>query len=184
MKKDKEQGIIKSGLLLFGITGILALVLAAANSITEPIVAAAREERVAAARLEVLPQLSGLSLGDTLHIEGIERGVTAFTRAYAGGQYAGSAFELTIQGAQGPIVTMLGLDGDGSVIDIVFLSHSETPGIGDRIDDLGFRQSFVGQNPLALNVDTITGATASSAAVINGIINHLADIESELGGSQ
>jgi Na+-transporting NADH:ubiquinone oxidoreductase subunit C len=68
---------------------------------------------------------------------------------------------------------------------VVFTEHSETPGLGGRIDELAYREQFRGisinaETKLAYGddgggrIDAITGATSTSNAVLK-ILNNLLD---------
>lgn len=162
-----NNDIFKSGVALFLITALFIVIIAAANQMTEPIIAQAQAVAVANARLNVLPAHTELELGET-YFTGSDRGIVAHTSGYINGSHVGTALELIIQGAQGPITTMVGIDQAGYILNIDFISHTETPGIGDAIERSSFIDEFKGQT-WGLSVDSITGATASSSSVINGI---------------
>lgn len=63
----------------------------------------------------------------------------------------------------------------GEVRDVLIMRHSETPGIGTKIEEPHFLAQFSGKDKGLLKdavgskVDIITGATISSQAVINGV---------------
>ncbi len=97
------------------------------------------------------------------------------------------AFALPFRGAGlwGAIDGYLGINSAlSSLTGIVFTSHSETPGLGGRIDEDAFKEQFrdlrIGEGlTLTLkgsdgsgDVDAITGATSTSRAVIS-IINEV-----------
>lgn len=78
----------------------------------------------------------------------------------------------------------LGVSPDlSSITGLVFTEHSETPGLGGRIDELDYREQFRGltidpAQPLVYGedgggqIDAITGATSTSNAVLT-ILNDL-----------
>lgn len=96
-------------------------------------------------------------------------------------QLAGMAVETwTMQGFSGLIKLMVGFQLDGTIIDIVVLQHSETPGLGDKIrkDKSDFSVQFQGKNPsdfqMAVRkdggeVDGITASTITSRAYIDAV---------------
>ncbi len=87
-------------------------------------------------------------------------------------------------GLWGTITALVGFEPDGKRYrGVVFLDHSETPGLGARIDEPWFRDQFAGaEGPYTQlggepqdkgqagsrpgTIDQITGATASSRAVM------------------
>ena len=174
-KKQPNQ-MLKCGILLFIITAICTAILAFVNNITEPIILEARAEAAAAARIAVLPQIDGIEFGEIVPT-GYSTGVTTITRAYHNGEYVGSALELNLAGASPNIIVMLGVDPNGTVTGVNVLSHAETPGLGDVIERETFRTEFVGGQSGALQVDTITGSTVSTNAIIAGVDNALAFLE-------
>jgi len=94
-------------------------------------------------------------------------------------EYESAAFRLAGKGFWGPISVILAVDmKDMSIRGLEILEQEETPGLGARIEEPGFRQSFAGKllsQPLRVrskgknlesnDVAAITGATISSKAV-------------------
>ncbi len=78
------------------------------------------------------------------------------------------------QGYDGYITYNLALDGTGKILGLLIISHSETPGIGDIIATDSFKEQFIGKSftdPITAgeDVDVISGATVSTAALINSV---------------
>lgn len=97
------------------------------------------------------------------------------------------AYAIPVRGAGlwGSILGYVGISEDYSeMIGVDFIAHSETPGLGGRIDELEYKEQFRGLeideedsgNYLVYrpasggNVDSISGATSTSKAVVD-IIN-------------
>jgi electron transport complex protein RnfG len=94
--------------------------------------------------------------------------------AKKGGKTFAVAFESSDKGYGGPIDIMVGLDVDKtSLTGISILKHSETPGLGARIVEDDFRNSFVDQSlekDLSVDdIDAISGATFSSKGVVGAV---------------
>ncbi|MHB8839735.1 MAG: RnfABCDGE type electron transport complex subunit G [Gemmatimonadaceae bacterium] len=148
-------------------------------------------EKVEAAVKEVLGSPAKL---DTLFLVGdklsrtLPAGEDALeaTKVFIGlndrGERTGVAVEEFTPGFSSEVHLMVGFDPKTSALTgIKVLSQTETPGLGDKIEkDPGFVQRFVGKlvNPLkgdknpttdASTVQTITGATITSKAVIKTI---------------
>lgn len=109
------------------------------------------------------------------------------------GRLLGFAFKAVKKGYSSDIVTMVGMRPDGVISRIKILSQNETPGLGTRIIeviqketlwDIVLKKARLGELPrpwfqaqfddkpgadLKNNVQAITGATISSAAVIDSI---------------
>ena len=107
-------------------------------------------------------------------------------RAYLGrdgeGRAVGAAVTAQEPGFQEELQLMVGFDpASGALIGIKLLEQKETPGLGDKIEDSSFTGQFRGRVPPLKGVkasrgspgevQTITGATISSRAVIR-IVNH------------
>jgi electron transport complex protein RnfG len=107
-------------------------------------------------------------------------------RVYRGtrnGQVSALAFRITGQGYSGEIDLILGLDSDGRILGVRVLSHSETPGLGDRIEDtksdwiLGFNGLSLENTPAEQwhvkkdggRIDQFSGATITPRAVVKAI---------------
>ena len=80
----------------------------------------------------------------------------------------------------GTITTLVGLSLDGMVTGIEVLRHAETPGLGAKIEECGWRSQLVGKGPSDMvwkvtkdggNVDQIGGATISSRSMIDAILD-------------
>jgi len=160
--------------------------------ITLPAVERYAGQRVEAAVREVL---KAPVRWDTLYlVNGALTGVAAagtnpreLPRAYLGrdgaGKPLGAAITAQEPGFQEEVQLMVGFDpASGSLTGIKLLEQKETPGLGDKIEDSSFTGQFAGRvAPLRGvkgaagsdpgSVQTITGATISSRAVIR-IVNH------------
>ena len=57
----------------------------------------------------------------------------------------------------------MGIDENGAVSGIEFVSLGETPGLGSKVrDDEEFRKQFYGDNAPDVDLDSLSGATFSS----------------------
>lgn len=109
---------------------------------------------------------------------------TAYVGFDAGGKRVGAAVTAAEPGFQELLTLMIGFDPQsGTLLGFKVLDQKETPGLGDKVEiDSSFRNQFAGRLPplsgvkgrpggTRSEVQTITGATISSRAVIR-IINH------------
>lgn len=98
---------------------------------------------------------------------------------------AGLAIEAPGTGGYGgDIVIMIGVDVESDqIIGLEIIQHSETPGVGSKVEKSSFRKQWKG---LIINksmkltsqggqIDAISGATYSSKAVVNGT-NQIVDL--------
>jgi len=84
----------------------------------------------------------------------------------------------TEKGFSGHISLIAGFKPDGTILNIAVLEQKETPGLGTKMSDPGFKDQFRGKNPgdfqLAVKkdggtVDAITAATISSRAFCDAV---------------
>lgn len=82
------------------------------------------------------------------------------------------------KGYKGLMRFMVGFRTDGTINKTVVLSHNETPGIGDKVEENNFTNQFEGKNPsknkIAVTqdggvIDGISGSTVSSRAYCDAI---------------
>ncbi len=144
--------------------------------------AAVREVLKEPARLDTLYLVDGAlvdALPDGTDPRGLER---AFLGYDADGAMVGAAVTAAEPGFSDVISLIFGIEPrDGTLLGMKILAHKETPGLGDKIDRPAFMGEFAGVHaplegvkgsPATPNqVQTITGATISSRAVIR-IINN------------
>lgn len=124
------------------------------------------------------------------------RNITALTDAYGDGrlfsakmdhQATGFAFTLTQEGYSGQIRMIMGLDPEGRILGVRVISHSETPGLGDKIEIakdpwiLSFNGHSLANTPTsdwAVQKDggqfeAFTGATITPRAVVQAVFDGL-----------
>jgi electron transport complex protein RnfG len=182
------------------IAGILAgILIAMVNQHTKPIIDAYRAEQLRKAVYEVLPDAADYStfyLVDGALSELLPEGAkeSEYKRIYAGhneaGEPIGVAFSRGESGFQDVILVIMGYDPErGTVSGMKVLESKETPGLGDKIfkDQAWVDQFFAGPKAplipvkpgtgkgLPGEIDTITGATISTKAVIQIVNNAIAE---------
>lgn len=89
--------------------------------------------------------------------------------AYYKGKLAGYAVYVTEEGYLGPVEILVALDADNQVCGVKIISHKESEGLGSKIEKNAFLSQFVGLPESDAEPDLISGATASSRAVYNGV---------------
>jgi electron transport complex protein RnfG len=169
------RDIFRLCFVLTVISAISAGVLAFVNERTEePIARALLEEKLGAVR-SVLPPFDNDPGQDAVTVEAEGKTIEIY-RGRSGGAVSGAAFVVTApDGYSGDIVFMIGVDTAGVVTGIEILQHLETPGLGAKIQEEGFRRQYEGKSlddpaTWAVTKDggtfvPITGATISSRAV-------------------
>jgi len=72
--------------------------------------------------------------------------------------------------SKGGINILVGIDADGKVSGIEFVSLGETPGLGSKVRDIpDFRERFYGTANSPVEVDGISGATFSSKGMMKAV---------------
>ncbi len=172
-----------------GLLGVFSLVAAALLSLGDQVtrgpIAERRAEDLKASLGQVLP--AGLHNNDLLAhpltLADPDGEPLTVYRALRGLQVTGVAFRTTGQGYAGPIDLIVGIDAEGRILGARVLAHTETPGLGDKIevtrDDwiLEFNGRSIGDPPHEQwavakdggEFDQFTGATITPRAVVGAI---------------
>ncbi|MBK7900428.1 MAG: electron transport complex subunit RsxG [Betaproteobacteria bacterium] len=122
--------------LLLGVFALLASgALAWASNATGAAIAAAEAKDLRDSLAEVLPQ--GMAdndfLKDTVELEKDGKAVTIY-RARKEGVVKAALFKVAQRGYAGDIQVLMAVDSDGKTLGVRVLKHSETPGLGDKIE--------------------------------------------------
>lgn len=142
----------------------ISAALAVVNRVTLPVITEANAIRAEEARIKVLPEADGF---DEIQLDEKPESVTQIFRASNG---AGYVVMMTVKGYGGNIEIICGIDANGRITQTQTLNnHSETAGLGAKIDNDEFKGQFVGRDSDLEGVDTISGATISSTAYKNAI---------------
>jgi len=147
--------------------------LSVVNAVTEDKIEEARQKAIHDMLADQFPEMD-----DSEYDEDIE----VYTVLLANGSIAGYAFMTEAVGYGGPIEILVALentsleDDDIVLRGISIISHSETPGLGAKIEGTSFLEQFEGVNisNVALKdddgeIDAISGATISSSAVVETV---------------
>ncbi len=170
------KDIVKLGLRLCIITFATALMLAALNAVTAPIIAARVAQETQDSIMNIFPEASDVQAQDAATITALNQPVVmeAYLVEGASGPM-GAAVKVGPNGFSGPIEMMVGVNLDGSVVSVQILSMSETPGLGTKTDTPEFLGQYESKMaPFASKgegtaIAAISGATISSNAVTNGV---------------
>ncbi|HHX51977.1 MAG TPA: FMN-binding protein [Erysipelothrix sp.] len=153
---------VKLTLFLAIISALATGVLAAVNSVTAPIIAA-NEAGAQTAEIEKLyPYASSF---EAIEFEADADGLVR--EAYKVDEDA-YVFQVAARGYDDDIVFLIGYDVDGSNSKFQILSNNDTPGFGQRLMEDEYHQGMTGKST-SDPVDMISGVTASSDAIKNGV---------------
>jgi Na+-translocating ferredoxin:NAD+ oxidoreductase subunit G len=171
--------------LLLGVVALLASgALAVVSGTTAPAIAAAEAKDLRDSLSDVLP--AGLAdndfLKDTVELERDGKTVTIY-RARHGSELKAALFKVAERGYSGEISVLMAVDMEGRTLGVRILKHTETPGLGDKIeirkDDwvLDFNGKSLGEpKPEQWGVkrdngvfDQFAGATITPRAVVKAV---------------
>ena len=160
---------------------VAGLGLSVVSAVTAEPIALARQAKLEAAINMVLPEFHRLGEPEVREVDG---GVLTFYRAYdENDELIGTAiatFSLKAFTGGRPFRLMAGFLPDGTIYNIDVLEHSETPGLGDKIEHRKstWPRQFQGKHPATFDlrvkndggqVDAITAATITARAYSDAV---------------
>ena len=170
------------------VLGLIALIAGCAlgltNEVTAPVI---KEQALAAAdeaRRAVLPDAT-----DFEELAVNNDSIDYCYKGLANGETKGYTAQVTVKGYGGEIEIVVGVDNDGAKAAFMAgttvggANFSETAGLGAKTKEPAFTEQFKGLSaPLTLkgNVDSVSGASVSSGAVVNGVnavLDYVAGLE-------
>ena len=166
-KSSDVKFILGIALKLLIISAVTALLLAGVNALTAPRIAENNELEKKNAIAAIFPSSDDCQLTD-ISADSVE----LVYLVLKDGDLLGYAASVSTMGFGGEIELMVGVTAEGTVKGIKVVSHSETPGLGSRVDDEGYLSQYAelgGNLSIGSDVDAITGSTISSKAVLRGV---------------
>jgi electron transport complex protein RnfG len=185
---------LKLGVILAIITTIAGLLLGIVHESTKEAIAAnskMTKEQIAA----VMPIADKVNSTDEVFDK--DSTIQEVFKAYKGENLVGYLVKVNSKGFHGNIELLVGISKEQEVTGINILSHSETPGVGSKIEKQEFEDRFRAKSILealklvktsttkATEVEGIAGATVSSSAVVKGVndaVNYINQNLSSEGG--
>ncbi len=159
----RSGNIVRMTIILMIVGIVSAIALNLTHNVTSPII---EEQKIIAIEKTMFEFFPDANEVDFAEIDG-----EIIQYALANGEKIGVAVMVSEPGYGGDINIIVAVDMQGFLKGINIISHNESPGIGDIIDDKDFRTqfsdiaSYVG---ISKKVDSVSGATASVNAVIAG----------------
>ena len=197
LSAPKKKSIIPAAaIVLTVITLVAGGALAGVNMMTATQIAENEKQAKLAAYAEVLPAATKFDFDESLNAKVAEFAETgygdgAFGRVYIrevavgtddSGNIVGYAISVTsMEGYDGEITMSVGFLADGTVTGLAFTKISETAGMGMKAVEPAFRDQFKDKNveSFKLNkaggsttdeeIDSISGASVTSGAVVNSV---------------
>ncbi|MCK2087883.1 electron transport complex subunit RsxG [Thauera aromatica] len=176
----------RPGPLLGAYALICSALLAYGHSLTRSEIALREAEDLRTSLVQALPpELHDNDLlANTIQLERPDGTSTTIYRALRGAEVTAVAYNWTTEaGYGGPISLIVGVSSEGRIVGVRILSHSETPGLGDKIDirKSNWIRSFEGRwfDPAAPqqwavrkdggDFDQFAGATITPRAVVGAV---------------
>ncbi len=195
----KKKRIVYPVVFMLIVTVVFVSVLATLNNLTKETIKKQAELEIKQSILYVLNLDHGATAADiesTFEQQVVSEQINGLEiyRATVDGQTAGYAFKITGSGLWGSMTGFAAVDAKlENLIGISFVSHSETPGLGGRVDEDWFKEQFRGiplkgdqtviYRPAAGGaVDAIAGASLTSQAVKNIINQNITTFLDTVGG--
>lgn len=165
--------MVRYGFILALICLVAAGSLAAVNALTRPkILAAALAEEN-----EALNQVMPLASKFTPVKEAGDEKILYYRAFDAQDKLIGYILKAEGKGYSSVIETLAGVFTDGKISAIKIIALNETPGLGMRVAEEGFTGQFKGKDSIDLTgVNAITGATISSKAVMDSVMQKAKEI--------
>ena len=175
--------LVKFGLVLGVICLAATLVLAVTYEVTKPKIEEQLKTEEQNALRSIIPSADSFS---EKALDGIE-----YFEALKGKTVVGYCVRVAGSGYNGYIRMIAGVDLNGTIQGVAVLEHSETPGLGAKINEIRpgesepwFLKQFKGKSAGTLaikkDIDAITGATISSKAVTDAIRKTVDDLFGKL----
>jgi electron transport complex protein RnfG len=177
----KESTLINMTITLLLVTLLSSTTLGFVYKFTYNPIQQAENSKKTMAIQKVLPEgFDNNPFEDAIKIESESDSLILYPAKKNGEIIAGAVETYSKNGFSGMIKLMAGFENDGTIHSIAVLSHSETPGLGDKISkgksDFGLQ--FEGQNPENFklqvkkdqgDIDAITASTISSRAYCEAV---------------
>ncbi|MDR1170439.1 MAG: RnfABCDGE type electron transport complex subunit G [Prevotellaceae bacterium] len=176
----KESSFKNMALTLLVISSVSSAILAGVYELTKDSIDAVRIQKINRGISEILPPFDN-NPSENVYKKFVDGDTVYVYVATKDGKNTGAAVQtFTNSGYGGKIVLLIGFLADGTINGIKVISHSETPGLGDKIDPgkHGFSLQFNGKNPETCKIavrkdggeiDAITASTISSKAFCDAV---------------
>ena len=171
MKEKMNVGdMIKTGVILFVITAVLAALLGFVNGKTAPIIEQNDLIKKQDAMRAVLPDAADFTEAEMTDeiaaLSGSDEIKEVYTALDESGKAIGACVITETSGYDIGINTVTGIDAELSVSGVEITSMKETPGLGAKASDKSFRDQYKGKK-YEIGVSK-TGADDTSIAAISG----------------
>lgn len=162
------RDIFKPALSLLIICTLVTFLVALTFYATENTIDTREKEALDGAMNEVLPNgapFEEMETDSSFNDESIKlNGVYSSKEGYV--------FNITVQGYGGDVIVIIGINKNSEISGVRLGPNNETPSLGKKAEESAFTSLFEKlktKENIAANVDTISGATITSSAVIEAV---------------
>lgn len=168
-KQSKTR--IPAYVMLMLVAVVMSFAIAGVYMLTRDAIAEASLRAQAAARSAVMPEaadMEELLLEDGAPVDSV------YLALDGNGEIMGLVSQITVIGFGGEIEVTVGMDTSGTItgVSVGGSGFSETSGLGAKTRDAAFTDQFRGMSGLLVlkqNIDSVSGASISSGAVVSGV---------------
>ena len=164
--------------MLVGICLVVSVLLGFTNKATAPVI---EQNKLAQAEATRKAVLEGATAFTEVGLDETQLKELNIASAYKENSGLGYVITSSSKGYGGLVTVTVGLDPDGKVLKVSADVSTETSGIGTKAGDDAYTSKYEGLSGSADEVDTISGATYSSAAVKKGVSAALAAFDTVKG---
>jgi electron transport complex protein RnfG len=172
--------MLKIGMTLAAFATALCVMLALVYTGTSAIIKQRQETDLQAMLEDIFPDADSFEQADGINSPDAAVTIESAYKALRNGNLVGAAVRVSRASYSGPIITMVGVNIDGTITGVRILEHSDTPGLGanaasdsyfvDRGKGITFYGQFTGKSvndPFEVKRDVvvITASTITSRAV-------------------
>lgn len=158
------KDIVKTGLVLFLICAVCAVLCAWVNSFTAPTI----EENQRIANRKALESVAGsYEIGETKVVETFA-GVKEATPLTSGGKTVGYALQLVGSGYGGSFTIIASYDAKGALLKAKMTSDSETAGLGKKAENDWYMDIFTGMGDTAEFPSSKNDLPSDQSALVSG----------------
>ncbi|MBQ2720462.1 MAG: FMN-binding protein, partial [Clostridia bacterium] len=166
------------------IIAAVVLMLAVVNGLTKDRIAENAKKANDEARISLFAEADSFDPTSVELSEDLAKYVGEVYEATKDGNTIGYCVSVAYNGFGGKINMIVGISADGLITGVKVVSHTETAGVGERIISNGsILSQFVNASANSISsVSTITGATVTSKAIIEGVQKALEAVAPILNG--
>lgn len=172
-KKPRKSGgeLQTLSLRLMIIIAAVVLMLAVVNGLTKDRIAENEKKANDEARIALFEDATSFEPTTVDLSEDLSKYVGEIYEATINGESLGFCISVSSNGFGGAINMIVGVTVDGLITGVKVVSHTETAGVGERIISNGsILSQFINASKNSVSsVETITGATVTSKAIIEGV---------------